>query len=584
MRSFPAVRIGLFALVSALALVTRSAAADALPPPPALGLGSLVQQLAQAQPPSDHSDKAALLRPEFQFKPQPGWVFLPEIARQLTSNPNERSAVQTLLEKGTAQTQQLLAAEGAGNDVLVATTFFLTQLWTVARQQEVSEQGIDAFHAQLVASLPADTRAAISRLSDADKQKYWEYCVGLPVFVIAIKDIAKETAAQQNVRQFAGAAFATLFGASPEKVTFSDQGIQVDGGNAAAKASEVRPAAAASVTASPAATSGPSVRLRYTPPEGWARENAGWATIFRGNLLDADSRGQIDRRSNGRHAATILVLQPRDRNPDAAVGFAAIWKEQLDGFDLGNTFPHYRTRLKSGLVVDYMGRFLHRKVHNDQDLRTYAVMYLVELGGGKVQPVIGILAPSNPDMGMLEFKEQAAFRGFAVPLLPFLDSIEPDGGPAPTPAGAMFQPSEMMGNWTTGSSTYGGSYVNANTGASAGIAYHTSGGNFLIGRDGRYEYDFAFASSSPVTGGQRGLTKHSGTYRIDGDTVVISPQQDIGYKFNFCTVGIGVIETPQGRKRMLMGVGADSSGIFHAPSTLPNWDSYTGTMTWYNEK
>ncbi|MDP3068660.1 MAG: hypothetical protein Q8N18_00145 [Opitutaceae bacterium] len=585
-------------LLLAFALSLAPLSASDTPPPPSSPLSGLVKKLAEkrAAQSAAKPTKEQLLRPEFRFKAAPGWLLLPDLAKQLTTNETERAAVFDLLDAGAREARKLLVAEaeGADRDVAVATSLFISQLWGIVRQTEPTEEAGDALHAQIVGVLAGPE---VARMSDADKQKYWEFCVGFPVFAMGMKEVATEPSAQEDLRKIAAAGFESLIGVDPRLVDLGAQGMVVRAGlEEAARKMKADEAAAANPAPTavtivrapvPAATvaSGPGISgITYTPPSGWTRENASWATIFRATLADVNKDGSRDPSGEGRHQASIFVLPPRAMTGGAHATFDAVWREQFDSFELGDTIVHYRARIKSGLVIHYMGRFFDRKVRNERSLKNYAVLYLVDLGGGRVQPITAVVEPVNSGIGMASFKESAAFSALWWPLTALLDSVQPAGGRAPFPTGGVFAASDLQGDWSTTSSAFGGFYVNSMTGASAGVATHSSSGAFRLGADGTYDYSIMFATTNPQFGNTSGSEKHSGRYRLDGDIVLIEPSKPIPYKFTRCAVGIGTRQTPGGLKRMLVLVSADSSGVFRAPQLMPNWDFYEGTMTWYVEK
>ncbi len=587
-------------LFLALALPFAPLPASDTPPPPASALSGLVKKLTEKRAAQSAAKltKEQLLRPEFRFRAAPSWLLLPDLAKQLTSNDTEREAIFNLMDVGAREARKLLAAEaeGADRDVAAATSLFISQLWAVVRQVEPSEEAGDALHAQIVGVLAGPE---VARMSDADKQKYWEFCLGFPIFVIGMKEVATDPSAQEDLRKIAAAGFESLIGVNPHLVDLGPQGMVIRAGvEEAARQVRAEEAAAANPAPAPvtvvrapanpppaAAAGGPGVSgITYTPPAGWSRENANWATIFRATLFDVNNDGSRDMRSEGRHQAAIFVMPARGITGSVHATFDEVWRQQFDAFDLGDTVVHYRARIKSGLVVHYMGRFFTRKARVEGALKNYAVLYLIDLGGGRVQPVTALVEPFDPSMGMASFKESSAFNALWRPLLLMLESIQPEGGRAPYPAGGFFAASELQGNWGTTSSAYGGSYVNTMTGASAGVAVCSSGGSFRLGTEGTYDYSFAFASSHPQFGNRGGSEKHSGRYRLDGDIVLIEPSKPIGYKFTCCAVGIGTRQTPQGPKRILVTIGANNAGAFLSPQLMANWDYYPGVMDWWVEK
>ena len=586
--SSPALRCcALVALMCAGILPSRAAET---PAPPASPLRSLVAQLAQRQPAPVNGAtvrKEDLLLPEFRFKPAPSWLFLPELAQALGTNPEERAAVLQLLETSAGEARRLLAAEGADNDVAAATALFMSQLWQVARATELPEAHVDALHAQIVAAIRG---AEVAKMSARDKQRYWEFCIGYPVFILGMAEIIEGEEQLADLRKAAGLGFESLLGVSPDLVDIGPAGLVVRAGveKALSEMEQETQVPAAPPKSPPApAPVKPSAgvsAIRYTAPAGWRREELGWATAFRATLGDVLEDGKPDPRGTGQHQGSIFVLPPRDAAGGAHATFDAVWREQFDAFDLGDTLVHYRSRLKSGLVIHYMGRFFRRKDASDNDLRTYAVLYLVDLGGGRVQPITGVAVPFDAGLGMGSFKETAAYTALAWPLSALLDSVTPARGAAPYPSGGYFTPTDFHGRWEQSSRVFGGFYTNAYTGLSAGVATHASSGHLDLTPHGTYDYAFGYSTHNPQFGTSAGSEKHAGRYTLDGDILLTEASQPVAHPLRRCAVGIGTRKTANGTKRILVLVGADSSGTFRAPPVVPNGESYSGVMDWYVEK
>lgn len=251
-------------------------AGSPVPTPPASPLNSLVRKLTEKRAAGTAGSaprKEDLLKPEFRFRRGAEWLVLPALARQLSTNDTERIAVLDLLNKGVTETSRLLAAEGADNDIAAATALYFTQLWGVARQREVPEAGADALHAQIVAALAGPEVAA---MSDADKQRYWEYCLGLPIFVLGMREVATEPAAQADLRTIAAAAFEVLLGVRPELVDIGNEGLKLAAGvEEALAAPAVSPAGPAPTQASenPVSSQPANSGYRFTTSnfdDGWA--------------------------------------------------------------------------------------------------------------------------------------------------------------------------------------------------------------------------------------------------------------------------------------------------------------------------
>ncbi len=536
--------------------------------------------------------KEDLLRPEFRFKPAAQWLLLPDLAKQLSTNEEEREAVQALLDQGVTEARKLLAAEGAENDVAAATTLFLSQLWGVVRQQEVAEEAVDALHAQIVGVLAGPE---MTKMSDSDKQRYWEFCIGFPVFVLGMREVATDPSAQSDLRKIAAAGFESVLGVNPELVDIGPKGMEVRAGLEAAadeltkekEAAENPPAASSPASGDMLPSSGPAIPgITYQEPFGWERESKSGEIIFRATLGDVDDYGNLDRNNSASHQGTIAVLSVVSAVKGPAALFEEMWRHQFGSYVLGDTVVHYRGRMPGGLVVLYMGRFFARPNTPAQmgNPKTYGALWLVDLGGNRFQPIVALVEPRDPSVGMDSFKESRALQSLSFPLGRFLDSIKPARGAPPHPAGGFFRPSDLRGRWVESSSAYGGSYFNTVTGASAGVAVTASSGHFYLNEDGTYHYDFAYYARNPQFGNSSGATKHRGRYRLDGDVVLVEPEKPINYNFSCCAVGIGTRQTSNGVKRILVTVSANSDGQFLSAPLIPNWDGYRGVMNWYQEE
>jgi len=496
-----------------------------------------------------------------------GLVFvLPELAKGLTRTEEERQAVLELLTKGTEHVRTLLADQGLADDVAVAAAFLASQLWSVARERELSEQASDALHAQLASTLGGP---AVAALSDADKQRYWEYCIGLPVFVTGMREVATDPSAQADLRTIAAAAFKDVMGVLPDAVEIGEKGLTA----AVPKKS---------ATAKPAPTTKVD-GIAYQAPAGWKREDLGWATAYRATLVDVDASGAPERNSERRHAASIFVLPPRSAPQGAAALFEPLWREQFGTFVLGDTVVAYRGRLACGLVVHYMGRWFERQGADGDDRGVYGVLYLVDLGG-RVQPMTATVVPGIERYSMLALDRNAAYQSFVRPFDGFLKSVRPASGKAPHPTGGLFGPAEIQGDWARSSSAFGGMYVSTVTGQTAGAAVSSSSSRFKLGRDGTFVYDFGGYTSQPGYGGTVTTDKNDGTYVLDGDIVRCTPRVPRSYRYDMCAVGAGRTVTPQGPRRMLVMVAPNGRGEFIAPPLIPVADSYEGVMNWYVEE
>lgn len=544
-----------------------------------------LRTLGSVQAPAEPPAKEALLRSELAFKPQRKWLLLPDLAKELAADAEQREVVQQVLDEGGKQVRKALAAEKADKDLGVATALFVTQLWQCATSKELSEAESDAVHAQVVQALACPEVAA---MVDADKQRCWETCVGYSTFFAAMLEAVGDEAQKQQLREAAGKAFEGLVGDAPSGFTAGPRGLQPKRGRKPkATAPAPAPATASGPGSSPLPASGPAIdAVTWTAPEGWTREDANGNVVFRATLRDVEEDGKPRQYGESAHQAAIGFLPVQTATAGPTALFERIWREQFAAFEPGDTFVHFRGRLPSQLVVLYMGRF-HRRPNQPATMGhpdTYGALWLVDLGAGRFQPIVAVVEPRDPGIGMDSFKESAALQALVRPLGKVLDSVKPKGGKPPYPAGGFFAAADLLGDWEQSSSAYGGSYYNTSTGGFAGVAVTSASGSFSLRADGTYDYSFGFYAMNPQFGNSSGSTKHGGTFQLDGDVVLVKPAKPISYEFTCCAVGIGRVVAPQGDRRVLVTVSKHRNGGFQQMPLIPNGNACDSTLSFFVEK
>lgn len=571
----------LMSLALAAASMAPMWAGDA-PPPPDSPLSRMVRKLAAAKAPKAPLRKEDVLLPEFRFRRAKGWLMLPELAKQLSSNEVERLAILELMNQGVTAASGFLAAEGAETDVAAATTLFMCQLWGFVHHTEVSETATDALHAQVVAALRGEE---VRKMTDADKQRYWEYCLGFPVFVLGMREVVDEPSALADLELIAAAGFAAVLGVDPGLVEIGERGLQVKAGLLPDEAQVPGTTPAPPPAAPPPAATPPRAAggLVYQPPPGWSREDADWATIFRATLMDRNRDGTPDSTSRRRHQAALFVLPPRPSPQGGGALFESIWREQFDAFALGESFVHYRSRLASGLVVHSMGRWFLRSDQPEARTHIYGVLYLVDLGD-RVQPITSTVVPGTEELGYGDIHEGYALGALIPPLETFLGTIRLAAGEPPYPRGGLFSPDDIYGDWTRSSSSFGGMYVSALTGASAGMAATSASNQIRLRRDGSFVYRFGGTVTQPGMGTTFSSDVNEGSFALDGDIIRFTPKDPRSYSYDRCAVGIGRLVSPTGTKRILALVTADSEGVFRAAPMVPVGDNAVGILDWFVEE
>jgi hypothetical protein len=546
-----------------------------------------LRTLTTQQAPAQQPDKAALLRPELAFQPRRRWVFFPEMAKDLATEELPAETVLQVLDEGGKAMRQALAAEKADKDLGAASALFVVSLWQCATGQELSEEQSDAVHAQVVQALATKDVAA---MRDADKQRCWEMCVGYTTWFAAMLEIATEEKQTATLREAAATVFTALVGAKPGDLAPTARGFagRTLPGKPAEKPAATAPSVPAAANgASPLPATGPAIDgITWTAPAGFSTEKDGGTTIYRSTLRDVERDGTPQANTESAHQAAIGFLPVQTATAGPTALFERLWREQFAAFEPGETFVHYRGRLPSQMVVLYMGRF-HRRPNTPSTMGnpdTYGALWLVDLGKNRFQPIVAVVEPRDPGLGMDTFKESSALQALCFPLGKVLDSVQPKGGKPPYPAGGYFAAADLLGDWEESSSAFGGSYYSTVTGGFAGVAVSSASGSFVLRQDGTYDYSFGYYAVNPQFGNSSGSTKHNGTFRLDGDVVLVSPQKPIPYEFTCCAVGIGRVVTAQGDRRVLVTVSKHQNGGFQQMPLIPNGNACDSTLAFYVEK
>lgn len=344
----------------------------------------------------------------------------------------------------------------------------------------------------------------------------------------------------------------------------------------AAVAAAAQPAAAPAARPPVAATASGAPGLRFTAPPGWNVENHASGTVIFRRSFTANPEAT--------HHGMMMLFPPQSAPHGAAAAFETEWRGKFggaDGHNLGDAVPHFRQRLPGGPLAYYMGVRAFKRI-NGEDQQSYLALWMVDLLDGRTQTVALNVQVGRMRYSMDGMNLDDAFKQFVPAVAPLLDSLRYADGRTSRP---LFTRDEVIGNWQQGESAFGGQYVSAATGQSAGMAFATSGGAFQLGADGRYFVRFSAAFNNPVTGGG-GVTqsKHAGRWALQEQAIMLTPDAKLNYNPTEVAVGAGVMRTPQGLRRMLITVGVKSNNQFDQPRWFPLWNAYGGVMNWYTEE
>lgn len=408
--------------------------AQEAPKPPA-AIASLAKLLGKkARPPVTD-------RPT-RFKPNGKPAFLYKLADALGQDDDQKAALREVLVAGVKGVEERLAGAGYPNDVAAGLAFTLAYHWGLWKETEVSDPASEALLAQLHGAL--DT-AEFRALSDLEKQKAYEYAVGLGVFTLVLIESSEgDKEALAGARVFARTLLETLLGADPGGMDLTDAGL-------------VAAAGAGKAVGAP---------LVIGTPAGWIRETADGMVVLvksmptrndqnepltvrvfisTGGALSSDIEKDL-------HASYDKMLRPLIPADATSAGFA-IKDARPDvcrryvGNGLRCQFAGVSwSKRDSGL--DYSG--------TSQELH----LYLVESGGAWFPVVVQLSGLKGP---VQERGEEIA----GAVRHEWLETMWAQArGEASTEP--LFAAAELVGNWELSSSTGGPFYYIANTGASLG--------------------------------------------------------------------------------------------------------------------
>ncbi|MBC8101561.1 MAG: hypothetical protein H7Z41_03105, partial [Cytophagales bacterium] len=287
-----------------------------------------------------------------RFRPTGTRLLLGEIADTLTEDAEKKKALRTFLEEGVKDYEAAAAKEKRENDVAAALAFFVATQWSVATGKTLEEPAEDALLAQATSVLSTPEMKAAP---DSDKQKLYEYCVGMAVFVVGTREVAKsDPESYAGVKTLAAGLFTKMLGVEPSQVRFSASGLILAGTPSPAQSSQ---------------SSQSSGSLTYTVPAAWKETRPPEAILFsRPPQGDGDS------------TSYNLVLLPRTpKQGSLSQTFGLIWKQLVaPRFNTEGHQPFplpYRT--PGGVTLVFEGGYVTTKPGGSG---RHVFLYLVDAG------------------------------------------------------------------------------------------------------------------------------------------------------------------------------------------------------------
>jgi hypothetical protein len=163
-----------------------------------------------------------------KFKPSARRLLVPELVKALTKEPEQAKVLTQLFEAGLTAYATEAGKEGLGNDIAGAMAFFLGVSMMITHDGVApDDDGLTIVARQLQQLF--DT-PQLKKVSDADKQRFFELLVGMGSYLLASWQSAVETnddAFKAQLRDAASGVIKGFLKLEPSQVQITAAGLQV---------------------------------------------------------------------------------------------------------------------------------------------------------------------------------------------------------------------------------------------------------------------------------------------------------------------------------------------------------------------
>ncbi|MBC8139403.1 MAG: hypothetical protein H8F28_26295, partial [Fibrella sp.] len=125
----------------------------------------------------------------YTFTPTGERLALDDLVNTFGEGDEQKKAIRTLLTDGFKAFENAAKEEGKANDVAAAFTFFIATHYSLSTGKIVSDAGSEALYKQVQGLFAAPEMKTVT---DADKQRFWETCVGMSVLTLGIAGAADD--------------------------------------------------------------------------------------------------------------------------------------------------------------------------------------------------------------------------------------------------------------------------------------------------------------------------------------------------------------------------------------------------------
>ncbi|MBC7804761.1 MAG: hypothetical protein H7145_01295 [Akkermansiaceae bacterium] len=451
--------------------------------PPANPLNDIAKRLAQGVSKGATQDAAT-----YTFAPTGGRLALDTLVDSLGEGDEQKKAIRTLLTEGFKAFENAAKEEGKANDVAAAFTFFIATHYSLSTGKTVSDAGGDALYKQVRGLFAAPEMKSIT---DADKQRFWETCVGMSVFTLGIAQAATDADTKSSLKKVAAASFESLMNVPVASVKITDKGIEVAG---APKADAV----------------GSTANLSYAVPDGWTETKEDGGVLL--NRTVKTDKGEL--------VVNVMLMlgaaQSGNPNELCQTFYKKQLLPQLPADEVRSNTPLremvtdvYRRSVGNGLRCYMTGNYWTRRVQLDYFGTSQEWhIYYVESGAKWVPVMVSMTGENGRDSRNVLLNGGERYDWLEEVLL----------GLKGTPSGKpLFTLAEVVGDFTTSSSAVGPMLYSTVTGGSVGMNAVSSSSKLDIKPTGAFLYQIGAATTYAGSGTRFQSQKDTGKVTITQD-------------------------------------------------------------------
>ncbi len=481
----------------ALVLLWSAAVANAQPVAAADPVLARARQLGQLGVPSMAAPPRPAAKSPGAFRPARGRVLLESFLTSMFDDPAEREVMRATLPQVMAAYETEAKKLGVANDAAAALTFSLVMLHAIATDTEPSDDAFVAMVPRLRAALDTPT---VRKATDRQKQEAYELAIYTASMLVALSEASTNADASAKLREAARASLRGLVGAEVDAIHLAGAQPEIVASGGADAASPAPPPPAGPAPAAPSAPLAPGALapgLGFAAPQGWT-QNSGWHI---GSIRDGTDVT----------SALVRFLPAVEAKGSFGDALRAAWQRYIPAELAGRTNDMvFRRYIGNGLSAHFMIAAGPEKGHENDSLFS---LYLIDCGAAW-QPMV-VAQTYQSDGAGLQMSTRFSFPKSAQLAEAAIATVRCGG--------ALGQPlvdaKALVGNYYFGNSA-SMEWVNIHTGATS-TTFVSYGGRLHLKDNGKLDYEYSSASNQGA-GTRFGVIRAAGTWKIEGDTLVVT--------------------------------------------------------------